>query len=98
MSRITTDTVTKISQLSRLELSGEETKDAAIKLTDILSHFSAIQKINTRNIPPSHEVTSLKNIVREDEVRSNSLATTAEILSAAPETLRNHVKVRAVFS
>lgn len=94
---ISQDEVRKVAQLARLGLSDEEIERATQQLSGILEHFSAIQKIKTKNIPTSDDVTGLKNVTRADEARPEELCSTDELLKAAPEMKNRQFKVKAVF-
>ncbi len=86
-----------MAALGRLGLSDEEVKRATQQLSGILDHFSQIQKIKTKGVPTSDDVTGLKNVIREDEAKQNDLCTPEELLKAAPETKNGQFKVKAVF-
>lgn len=96
-TKVTPQEVRKIAQLARLGLTDEEITRATAQLSSILEHFSQIQKIKTKNIPTSDDVTSLKNITRTDEARPETLCRTDALLEAAPEIKNQQFKVKAVF-
>lgn len=96
---ITPDSVDHLATLSRLALQEEEKRDMARKLTDILEHFSEIQKIKTHNVNAANDVTGLTNVARTDELERvrDILCTPEKLLKAAPETEKGHMKVPGVF-
>lgn len=94
---ITPDDVRAIAALARLGLREEEIVSATKDLSGILKNFSEVQKIDTKNTPPSNRVTDLSNISREDVSQSESLCTAQELLDRGPETYQRHIKVKAVF-
>lgn len=97
-SQITPEVVSKIAQLGRLALTNEETTNAAVQLTSILDHFSAIQAIETKNVPTADAVSGLQNISRPDEAKPEKLASHENLLKIAPDTANGQVKVKAVFN
>lgn len=96
-AQVTPAEVKKVAQLGRLGLTDEEIQRATAQLSGILDHFSAIQKIKTKNIPTSDDVTGLKNVTRADEAKPEELCLTDELLQAAPEIKNRQFKVKAVF-
>ncbi len=94
---LSTEEVEHISNLSRLGLSKEEINKNAQSLADVLGHFAAIQKIDTKNAPASEDVTGLTNITRPDQPKPDHLCSSETLLDYAPEVSRNHIKVKAVF-
>ena len=96
-TEITPEEVRKVANLARLGLSDEEIQRATQQLSGILDHFSQIQKIDTKGVPTSDDVTGLKNVMREDEAKPENLCATEELLKRAPETKDGQFKVKAVF-
>lgn len=94
---VTPEEVKKVAQLGRLGLTDEEITRATSQLSGILDHFSEIQKIDVKGVPTSDDVTGLKNVTREDEVKSEVLCSTEALLAAAPETKDGQFKVKALF-
>lgn len=97
MSTVTSGEVKNVAQLGRLGLTDDEVGRATQQLSDILGHFSQIQKIKTKGVPTSDDVTGLKNVTREDEAKPEELCFTDALLQAAPESKNNQFKVKAVF-
>ena len=58
------------------------------KLTD---SFSALEKINTADIPPLVTVLDVENVMRNDEVKR--IVTREELLSGAPEEQDGYFQV-----
>lgn len=96
-AKVTPEEVKKVAQLGRLGLTDEEIERATQQLSSILDHFSQIQKIKTKNVSTSDDVTGLKNVTREDEARQNDLCEAKNLLEAAPEIKNGQFKVKAVF-
>lgn len=95
---ITEEDIKKVATLSRLGLTQTELKSATKDVGNILDHFSAIQHIDTVGVPAADETGALANTAREDVVRSEQLATHADLLANAPATDKGQIKVPAVFT
>ena len=95
--KITSGTVKRIASLARLGLTKKEAAASTRQLTDILNHFSLIQNIDTQRTAAADDVTGLHNITRGDEPKTNSLCTAQDLLSAAPEVHKKHIKVESVL-
>jgi len=96
-ANVTPKEVKKVAHLGRLGLTDEEVHRATQQLSGILDHFSEIQKIKTKNVPTSDDVTGLKNVTRPDEAKPEELCTREELLDRAPEMKNGQFKVKAVF-
>lgn len=94
---ISPNEVKKVAQLGRLGLTEEEVKRATQQLSGILDHFSEIQKIKTKGVPTSDDVTGLKNVTRDDNAHPEVLCENKELLTRVPETKDGQIKVKAVF-
>ncbi len=94
---ITPEDVKRVAALARLQLSAEEIAQASRDLSGILAHFSLIQGINTQGIPTADDSTGLANVVRDDEVASETLASHEQLLKMAPQTQGNQIKVKTIF-
>ncbi|MBI3250539.1 MAG: Asp-tRNA(Asn)/Glu-tRNA(Gln) amidotransferase subunit GatC [Candidatus Andersenbacteria bacterium] len=95
---ISKDVVTKMADLARLQLTNEELTEATKNLEGIFAHFSAIQGIDTANVPTSDDASGLTNVMRADESHSQELASHDELLDQAPQTKNGQVQVKAVFT
>jgi aspartyl-tRNA(Asn)/glutamyl-tRNA(Gln) amidotransferase subunit C len=89
--------VKKIASLARVGLTDEEISRAARDLANIFDHFSVIQKIDTKGVPTSDDITGLSNVTRADKAVPEDLCNTSSLLEAAPEVKAQQVKVKAVF-
>lgn len=96
-AKITPEEVQKIAALARLGLTEQEQERAATQISGILDHFSVIQKIDTKDVPTSDDVTGLSNVTRDDEAHAEALCATDAILEAAPELKDKQIKVKAIF-
>ncbi|MFA6028045.1 MAG: Asp-tRNA(Asn)/Glu-tRNA(Gln) amidotransferase subunit GatC [Patescibacteria group bacterium] len=93
--KLTENEVQKIAKLVRLSLSKNEVKKYQKELSAILDYVAQLKEVNTKNIEETSQVTGLTNIKRADEVDYHF--SREEILSSAPETEENHLKVKNIF-
>ncbi len=93
---IDSETVKKLAQLARIEITSEELPTLTRDLQKILDYVEELKAVNTDGLPEVAQVTGLKNITRIDEL-APSQATRSELLKAAPTTENGYVKVKAVF-
>lgn len=96
MSKITEQDVKQIAALARLELSEAELAKYQAELSGILDYVDQIEKVDTKNVEPTAQVTGLTDVVREDEKVPSTL-TRDEILLNAPEKKDGYIKVKSVL-
>lgn len=87
--------VVHVARLARLGLSEEETKRMRDELSSILGHIEVLQQLDTDTIPPTAQVNSLTNVLRDDVVRPS--LTQEEALANAPLRRDGFIEVRAVL-
>jgi len=93
---ISKEDIEKVAKLSYLGLTADEIQAATKDVGDILTHFSAIQHIDTKNVPPAEAIGDNKNISRPDTA-AGLFCAPANIMEHVPETHNGHIKVSAVF-
>ena len=96
MSKITEQDVKQIAALARLELSDADIEKYQAELSSILDYVDQIEKVDTKNVEPTAQVTGLTDVVREDEKVPSTL-TRDEILSNTPDKKDGYIKVKAVM-
>nr|WP_317412384.1 Asp-tRNA(Asn)/Glu-tRNA(Gln) amidotransferase subunit GatC [uncultured Solibaculum sp.] len=80
---ITPEIVDYVAQLSRLELSEEEKKQAEKDLGDILSYMDKLSELDTEQVEPMSHTLPVNNVMREDVCRPS--AHREELLQNAPQ-------------
>jgi aspartyl-tRNA(Asn)/glutamyl-tRNA(Gln) amidotransferase subunit C len=83
--------VEHIALLSRLELSEEEKEIFSKQLSQVLDHAGKISKLSTDDVEPTSHALEIKNVFREDKVKS--CLTQEQALSGAPEKESGGFKV-----
>lgn len=89
--------VEHVAKLARLGLTEDEKKKFQGQISSILGYVEKLQKVDTKNIEPTAQVTGLINSIREDEVEEASKETMKKLVDAAPLKKDNLVKTKAIF-
>lgn len=89
------ETVLKVAQLARLQLSPREVEDFTEQLGAILDYVSRLDQLDTREVEPMVHAIELVNVFRED-VLVPSLPRAAA-LSNAPKTDGKYFLVPAIL-
>lgn len=96
MAKLSREDVLKLAHLARLGLSDEEIEQFRTELSDILDYVEQLQKVDTKGLEPTYQVTGLKSVMREDEV-INYGPTPQDLLKNVPEVENNQIKVKRVL-
>ena len=96
MSKLSRDDVLKLAHLSRLKLTEEEIERSRSELSEILGYVEMLDKVDVSGLEPTYQVTGLKNVMREDDVKKYQ-ASPADLLKNAPAFQDNQFKVRRVI-
>lgn len=83
-----------IAQLARLHLSDEEKETYREQLSDILEHVGALQRLDTRDVPPMASAVD-RSRLRPDE--AGEPMARADLLKNAPESESNQFRVPPVL-
>jgi aspartyl-tRNA(Asn)/glutamyl-tRNA(Gln) amidotransferase subunit C len=92
---LTREQVEYIAELAKLELSEAELNRYTQQLSAVLDYASALQKIDTENIPPTASVLPLTSVMREDEVRPS--LPKEKVTLNAPDAIEGQFRVDAVL-
>lgn len=87
--------VEHVAKLARLGLSEEEKKQFGKQLTDILEHAEGLQKLDTKNVPPTSHAIPMKNVLRQD--KAIPCQNTDDILANAPEEEEHMFRVPRIL-
>ena len=92
---LTREEVEHIGQLARLGLTGEEVAKFQEQLSEILTHFDALQELDTDDVPPTPYPLPLDSVMRTD-VAKDSLSQD-DVLANAPQSEDGAFRVRVVL-
>lgn len=95
MDEITHDEVRRIAELAELQLTEAEIDRYRDQLAGILSHFRALEELDTSDVPPTQHVLDVQNVLRPDEPRPS--VSTDEALANAPRERDGFFDVPAVI-
>jgi aspartyl-tRNA(Asn)/glutamyl-tRNA(Gln) amidotransferase subunit C len=96
MTKLSRDDVLKLAKLSRLRLSDEEIERFRTELSDILEYVEMLDRADTTGLEPTYQLTSLKNVMREDKIRDYGYKP-ADLLKNAPAVQDGQFKVKRVL-
>ncbi len=100
MSELTSDHISHLARLSRLELSPEEETRFAQQLSTVVQYVEQLSEIDTSTAAEMLGVTGMRNILANDVVRpqADQCAVAEEaLLAGAPAREGNFIEVRAVM-
>ena len=90
-----------IAKLSRLDISEKEIEKFQKDLSSILDYIETLKQVNVSVVKPtfhtSENYINNKNIMREDQAKSESEEVVDKLIEAAPDKKERHIKVKAVF-
>lgn len=94
MSQIKID-IKYVAKLANLDLSEAEKKTFEKQLTQILDYVAQIESVETKDVEPTFNVSSNKNVQKPDEVGSS--LTQEEATMNAKTTKNGHFVTKGVF-
>ncbi len=95
MTRITTDTVEQVADLSKLILSDEELAGFQEQLDKIIGYFEVLNSLDTTGVEPLAHPLDLRNVFRQDTVEDS--APREDALANAPDKTDEAYKVPVVI-
>lgn len=93
MSKLSRDDVLKLARLARLSLSDEEVEEYRAELSDILQYVEQLQEVDVKGVEPTHQVTGLTHVTREDKIRDYGYGP-ADLLKNVPAVKDGQIKVK----
>lgn len=96
MAEISLQDVSRLAELSNIQLTTEEATKLKVDLDSIVNYINQLKELDTDNVEPTYQVTGLKNVWREDEVIDYGVSR-EQLLSLSPSSVNNAVKVPKVL-
>ena len=84
--KLTKKEVEHIAYLARLGLTEEEKGKFAEQLSSILDYVEQLKEVDTKGVEPTHQVSGLTNVFREDIVDTDRMVSQEQALVNAPES------------
>lgn len=83
---ITKQQIKHIATLASIPITEKEQDNLRDAFEETLNTISELQSVDTSNIEPTHQVTGLENILREDIVDTQNMFTQQQALANAKQT------------
>lgn len=96
-SVISATTVKHIAQLAQLPVTDEVVEKLTTAFAETLAVFDNLQELDTSKVEPTHQVTGLENIWRQDIVDETRMFSQAEALQNATATHQGYFVVPQVI-
>lgn len=81
MAKLTKNQVLHVAQLSNLKLTDAEIEKFTPQLDKIIEFVATLSEVDTNDVEPTSQTTGLKNILREDIIKSDESLSQDEALS-----------------
>ena len=89
--------VSHIARLARIPITSEEEKKLAEGFVTTLEVVNELNKLDTTNVEPTHQVTGLNNVFRDDEIDEEQMLTQKKALMNAKSTYNGFFMVDQVL-
>ena len=96
-NKFTTTQVKHVGDLAQIPVSEKETKTLAKDFSETLAVIDNLQSVDTKAVEPTHQVTNLENIWREDKVDRTRMLSQEEALSNAKKTHQGFFVVKQLL-
>lgn len=96
-TKFTPADVDAVAKLALIPIAQNEKKQIAQGFNTVLSVLDELQKIDTEGVEPTHQVTGLENVFREDIVDDTRMFTQKQALANAPKTHDGYFMVDQVI-
>lgn len=97
MKSFTTTDVRHIANLAKIPVTPAEEKRLADGFTTTLKVVDALFTVDIQNVPPTHQVTGLENVYREDEIDIEQILPLDKALANSPNTYNGFFVVEQVI-
>jgi aspartyl-tRNA(Asn)/glutamyl-tRNA(Gln) amidotransferase subunit C len=93
----TSDDVSHIATLASIPVTAEEKETLAKGFTTTMGVVEDLKKADTNGIEPTHQVTGLENVWREDVIDGSRTFSQEEALRNAPKTHNGYYVVKQIL-
>lgn len=93
-----TSTVNHIAKLAHLPISPDQETALAAAFDQTLMVINALQDVDVTGVSPTHQVTGLTNVLREDVVDTTRMFSQEDALRNAANTHNGYIVVDQVIS
>lgn len=88
---------THIAHLAKIPISKKETEQLTQAFQETLEVVDQLQSLDVENVEPSHQVTGLTNVWREDKVDQDAMFTQEQALANAPQQHQGYFVVERII-
>jgi aspartyl-tRNA(Asn)/glutamyl-tRNA(Gln) amidotransferase subunit C len=94
---ITSSQVKHIAQLANIPVTLDEENKLAQAFNETLDVVDDLKTVDVKNVEPTHQVTGLENISREDRVTEETIFSQQQALANAQKTFQGYFMVPRVI-
>jgi aspartyl-tRNA(Asn)/glutamyl-tRNA(Gln) amidotransferase subunit C len=94
---ITSAQVSHIAKLANLSVNTAEQNQFATAFTETLTVVDTLKKIDTSNTEPTHQVTDLENVFRDDRIQESRQFSQEQALRNAAQTHNGYFVVERIL-
>lgn len=94
---VNSSTIKHISDLANIPITNQEADSLADAFNDTLNVVNQLQKVDTKNVEPTSQVTGLENRLREDVVDEQHMFSQAQALANAKNTYQGYFVVNRLI-
>lgn len=84
--KITKQTIKHVANLSNIPVTNQEQESLRDSFEETLDVIAELQSVDVAGVEPTHQVTGLENVLREDIVDSENMFTQEQALANAKKT------------
>ena len=88
--------ISHIAKLANLPLTDEEKKKFEPQLEETLKYIEQLEEVDTKNVQPTNNLTSLTNIMDDDHTKESF--TQEQSLANTKDKQNGYFKVKGIFS
>lgn len=92
MAKLSRDDIFKLANLARIKLTDSEADSFAEEITKILDYVEQLETVEVDDLKPTHQVTGLTNVWREDETIDYGYSPD-ELLKNVPKLKDRYIQV-----
>ena len=96
MTRISSEDVSKVAKLARLDIPENQLEVYANQLEKILEYVSQLENINTEDVLPTTRAVEVVNVLRNDEIEESNIR--EDLLELGPSREGEFYKVPKIIS
>lgn len=86
MAKINKQLIKHVARLANIPIQDQEAGELSQAFAETLTVVDELKQLSVDKIEPTHQVTGLSNVMREDEISEKRMFTQEEALKNAPKT------------